>query len=199
MKLFALGLSSLVLTVTGSLSGQDRQCQASPQDVYAGSASRIICPCSVSNWKAERGSISGSGSTGILDTTGAASGPLVVSATCGSSSHILTTVIVVKSEPPLTISCVANPSNVAAGELIHLSVAGVDFNPQHKLVYQWMTEHGKLVGDLNQSTIALDTSGLGSGNYSASVTVTDPERAIGGTAYCGISFQVHASEMRPRD
>lgn len=68
-------------------------CSASPTSVQAGQSSTISCSCTspdsvpvnVAGWTASGGSISGSGNTGTLDTTGASAGPITVSATCTDS------------------------------------------------------------------------------------------------------------------
>lgn len=68
-------------------------CSASPASVQAGQSSTVSCSCTspdsvpvnVGGWTASGGSISGSGNTATLDTTGAAAGPITVSATCTDS------------------------------------------------------------------------------------------------------------------
>jgi outer membrane protein OmpA-like peptidoglycan-associated protein len=68
-------------------------CSASPTSVQAGTPATITCSCSspdnvpvtVGSWSATGGSISGEGNTGTLNTTGAAAGPITISATCTDS------------------------------------------------------------------------------------------------------------------
>lgn len=68
-------------------------CSADPSSVQAGTPSNITCTCnspdnvsvSVSGWTSSGGSISGSGNTASLNTTGASAGPITVSATCTDS------------------------------------------------------------------------------------------------------------------
>jgi len=73
-------------------------CSASPSSVMAGTPSAVTCRCSspdntpdypvqasISNWSASGGSISGSGNTATLDTTGASAGPITATATCTDS------------------------------------------------------------------------------------------------------------------
>src|SRR5262249_19878493 len=68
-------------------------CSANPTSVMTGSPSTITCSCTspdnvpvtVSNWTASGGSISGSGNSATLNTTGAAGGTLTVDATCTDS------------------------------------------------------------------------------------------------------------------
>jgi len=87
-------------------------CSANPTSVQAGATSTITCTCSspdnvpvtVGNWSASSGTISGNGNTATLNTTGASSGPITVSATCtdsrGLSSPASTTQVTVENPPP---------------------------------------------------------------------------------------------------
>jgi len=85
---------------------------ASPSDLQAGGSATITCTCTspdsvpvnVGNWTASSGSISGTGSTATLNTTGASAGPVTVSATCtdsrGLTSQASTQVTVENAPPP---------------------------------------------------------------------------------------------------
>ena len=86
-------------------------CSASPTSLQAGGSSTITCSCTspdnvpvtVGDWSATAGSISGSGSTATLNTTGASAGPITVSATCtdsrGLKSPAVTTPVTVENAP----------------------------------------------------------------------------------------------------
>ncbi|MBV9088190.1 MAG: OmpA family protein [Acidobacteriaceae bacterium] len=97
-------------------------CSANPTTVQAGTASTITCDCkspdtdpaygnvtcSISDWNASGGRISGSGNTATLDTSGAPAGPITVTAT-GTDSRGLTstataTVNVEVPPPPPQVS-----------------------------------------------------------------------------------------------
>jgi len=86
-------------------------CSASPTSVQAGTASTISCACTspdnvpvtVNGWTASGGSISGSGGTATLNTTGASAGPITVSATCTDSRDLTasaSTQVTVEVPPP---------------------------------------------------------------------------------------------------
>lgn len=86
-------------------------CSANPASVQAGTASSISCTCTspdsvpvtVAGWTASGGSISGSGNTATLDTTGASAGPITVSATCSDSRGLTasaSTQVTVEVPPP---------------------------------------------------------------------------------------------------
>jgi hypothetical protein len=86
-------------------------CSASPSSLQAGGSSTITCTCSspdsvpvtVANWTATSGTVTGDGSTGTLNTTGASPGPVTVSATCTDSRGLSTpasTQVTVENPPP---------------------------------------------------------------------------------------------------
>jgi len=86
-------------------------CSASPTSVQAGGTVNITCSCSspdnqpvtVSNWNATGGSISGSGSSATLNTTGASAGTITVSAACADPRGLSTqasTQVTVENPPP---------------------------------------------------------------------------------------------------
>lgn len=92
-------------------------CSANPATVQAGTPSTITCDCkspdnnvtvNVGDWNSSSGKISGTANTGTLDTTGAAAGPITVSAKCtdnrGLSSDGNATVTVEQPPPPPTAS-----------------------------------------------------------------------------------------------
>jgi hypothetical protein len=86
-------------------------CTASPTSVQAGTSSTITCTCTspdnvavnVSGWTASGGSISGSGNSATLNTTGASPGSITVTATCSDSRGLNSTasaVVNVEVPPP---------------------------------------------------------------------------------------------------
>ena len=88
-------------------------CLASPATLQAGMTSTIDCTCTspdnasftVGQWTASGGSISGSGNTAALDTSGASSGPITVGATCGDTRGLntpATAMVMVENPPPVS-------------------------------------------------------------------------------------------------
>jgi outer membrane protein OmpA-like peptidoglycan-associated protein len=86
-------------------------CSANPTTVQTGSPATITCTCTspdgvpvnVAAWSATGGSISGSGNTATLNTTGASAGPITVSATCTDSRGLTgpaSTTVTVENPPP---------------------------------------------------------------------------------------------------
>ena len=86
-------------------------CSASPTSLQAGGSSTITCTCTspdnvpvnITNWTASGGTISGTGNTGSLNTTGASAGTITVSATCSDTRGLNTqasTQVTVENPPP---------------------------------------------------------------------------------------------------
>jgi hypothetical protein len=86
-------------------------CSSNPSSLQAGGSSTITCTCTspdsvpvtVGNWTATSGTVSGSDSTGTLNTAGASPGPVTVSATCTDSRGLSTpasTQVTVENPPP---------------------------------------------------------------------------------------------------
>lgn len=86
-------------------------CTASPTSLQAGGTATITCTCTspdgapvnVAGWSATGGTVSGSGSTGTLNTTGASPGPITVSATCTDSRGLTansSAQVTVENPPP---------------------------------------------------------------------------------------------------
>ena len=88
-------------------------CLANPATLQAGMTSTIDCTCTspdnasftVGQWTASGGSISGSGNTAELDTSGASSGPITVGATCSDTRGLntpATAMVMVENPPPVS-------------------------------------------------------------------------------------------------
>ena len=86
-------------------------CTASPTSLQTGGTSTITCTCTspdgvpvnVAGWSATGGTVSGSGNTGTLNTTGASPGQITVSATCTDSRGLTansSTQVTVENPPP---------------------------------------------------------------------------------------------------
>ncbi len=86
-------------------------CSASPSSVQAGTSAAIGCTCTspdnvpvtVGGWTASGGSISGSGNSATLNTTGASPGAISISATCTDSRGLTastSSTVTVENPPP---------------------------------------------------------------------------------------------------
>jgi hypothetical protein len=86
-------------------------CSARPSTVQTGTSSIITCACTspdnvpvtVGGWTSSGGSISGSGNSATLNTTGASSGPITIRATCTDSRGLTASTsssVTVENPPP---------------------------------------------------------------------------------------------------
>jgi hypothetical protein len=86
-------------------------CSANPSIVQTGTPATITCTCTspdnvpvtVGGWTSSAGSISGSGSSATLNTTGASAGPITIGATCTDSRGLTastTSSVAVENPPP---------------------------------------------------------------------------------------------------
>jgi len=86
-------------------------CSANPTTVQTGSPATITCTCTspdnvpvnVSAWSASGGSVSGTGNSATLNTTGASAGPITINATCTDSRGLTgqgSTTVTVENPPP---------------------------------------------------------------------------------------------------
>jgi len=89
---------------------------------------------------------------------------------------------------PVAASCSIDHTEVMVGEPLHVTVAGSNFNPKHKLTYAWTSTGGKIQG--TDTTASIDTVGANPGDYTATATVTDPKEKNNNTASCSSKFTV---------
>jgi len=95
-----------------------------------------------------------------------------------------------KVTPPRA-ACSVQPSEVFAGEPVSASAEGSNFNPKRTVTYRW-SGSGVKPGETGSST-QLDTSGLQSGSYEATASLSDGSAE--GVASCSARFTV--KEARP--
>ena len=129
------------------------------------------------SWSASSGTISGTGSTATLDTSGAAAGTITVICRVaddqGRSASATTTVILNApvSTPP-TVSCSVNPSTVTLGGSV--TVTATASSPEGRpLTYSWGASSGTISG--TGTTATLDTSGAAAGTITVICRVADDQ------------------------
>jgi outer membrane protein OmpA-like peptidoglycan-associated protein len=78
-------------------------------------------------------------------------------------------------KPPVapTGTCSLQPTAVMAGEPVTATMNTQNFNPKHKIAYDWNTTGGKLTP--KDQTATVDTTGLAPGSYTVGATATDPK------------------------
>jgi len=86
-------------------------CSASPTSLQAGTAATVTCTCTspdnvpvtIGGWSASSGSVSGSGNSATLNTTGASPGNITINATCTDSRGLTASTsssVTVENPPP---------------------------------------------------------------------------------------------------
>jgi outer membrane protein OmpA-like peptidoglycan-associated protein len=89
-------------------------------------------------------------------------------------------------EVPVSATCSVDRSEVWMGEPVRASVTPHNFNPKHRLNYEWTTNGGKVEG--TGDAVTINTTGVAEGqSYNASVHVTDPKNKKA-VASCQTSF-----------
>ena len=92
----------------------------------------------------------------------------------------------VGEELPVSATCSVDKSEVWAGEPVKATVAPHNFNPKHKLTYDWTTNGGKVEG--SGESVTINTTGVAEGqSYNVSAHVTDPHNKKAVTS-CQTSF-----------
>jgi hypothetical protein len=108
----------------------------------------------------------------------------------GQSADCTATFVVKPYEPP-TVSCVANPSTVNAGDSSTITATGV--SPQNRpLTYSYQASAGTISG--TGTTATLSTTGAPAGDITVTATATDDK---GQTATCTATVTVAAPAAAP--
>src|SRR5215471_17220844 len=92
----------------------------------------------------------------------------------------------VGEELPVSATCSVDKSEVWAGEPVKATVKPNNFNPKHKLTYDWTTNGGKVEG--SGESVTINTTGVAEGqSYNVSAHITDPKNKKA-VASCQTSF-----------
>lgn len=179
-------------------------CSASPSEVYPGDPITVTGNAQNLNpkktatytWTTTGGKISGTSSTGNVDTTNLNPGTYTVTGhvtegdKAGQSADCNATFTVKQFEPP-TISCSANPSAVNPGESSTITAQGV--SPQNRpLTYSYSASSGQVSG--SNTTATLNTTGVAPGVVTVTCNVSDDK---GQTASGTTSVTINAPAPPP--
>jgi outer membrane protein OmpA-like peptidoglycan-associated protein/opacity protein-like surface antigen len=96
---------------------------------------------------------------------------------------------------PVAASCKVQPTEIMAGEPVTADITASNFNPKHKVNYDWKTTGGKITG--KETTANIDTAGLAPGPYTVTGTATDAKAKTNNTASCTASFTVKEPPKHP--
>ena len=90
--------------------------------------------------------------------------------------------------PPVMYSCTASPSPAFPGDPVTVTGTATNLNPKKTATYSWTGNEGvKVTGD--NTTGAVDTSGLAPGNYTVTGHVSEGQKA-GQFADCTANFTI---------
>jgi outer membrane protein OmpA-like peptidoglycan-associated protein len=158
-------------------------CSATPSAVFPGEPVTVTGTASNVNpkktatytWSGQGVTVSGTSSTGTVDTASLAPGSYTVTghvtegAKAGESADCTSQFSVKPYEPP-TVSCVANPSDVKPGDSSTITAQGV--SPQNRpLTYSYTASSGTVSG--SGTTATLSTTGAPAGTITVTCNVAD--------------------------
>jgi len=155
-------------------------CSASPTDFLAGAP--VTATMSTQNfnpkhtitykWSSTGGKVSGTGTTGTVDTTGLASGSYSVTGTATDAKEKKNNVascsasFTVKQPLPPVVSCSASPTTLAIGQPSTITISASD--PQGwPMTYAWSATGGQLSGSGTSATLTATSADAGN-----SITIT---------------------------
>jgi hypothetical protein len=157
-------------------------CSASPTEVYAGDPVSATISTQYFNpkhtltysWASTGGHVSGTGTTGSVDTTGLQPGSYTVTGTATdakekkNNSASCSAGFSIKARPnyPPTASCSANPSSIAINQAATVSITAN--SPENRpLTYSWTSTGGQLSGTGTSATVVATNADAGN-----TITVT---------------------------
>ena len=177
-------------------------CSASPSEVWSGDP--VTATINTQNfnpkhtvtykWSSSGAKISGTGTTGSIDTSGLAPGTYSVSGTATDAKEkknntaSCSASFTVKQPQPPTASCSANPTTIAIGEPSTVTMTATD--PQGwPLTYTWTNRGGQMTGSGTSVTVTATNADAGN---SIAVTGTATDARANLTASCTASVNVPA-------
>jgi hypothetical protein len=174
-------------------------CTADPVSVFPGDPVKITGTTlnlnpklkAVYSWTGKGLTVSGTGQTATVDTTGLAAGEYVVNGKVAEGPKpkqqaFCTAPFTVKGFEPPTISCSANPSTAASGTDVNISTSGG--SPQNRpLTYSYSATAGQVTS--TGPTAKLTTAGLSPSTITVTCNVVDD---LGQTATTTTTVQITA-------
>jgi len=157
-------------------------CLASPTEVYAGDPVTVMISTQYFNpkhpltyrWNSTGGRVSGTGTTGNVDTTGLQPGSYTVTGTATdgkekrNNSASCSAGFTIKARPnyPPTASCSASPSSIAINQAATVTITAS--SPENRpLTYSWTSTGGQLSGSGTSATVTATNADAGN-----TITVT---------------------------
>ena len=188
--IFNTAMTGLVAGVSYSFGGKPAvpptaSCSVSPAEIWAGDPATATINTQNFNpkhtityaWTASGGKVSGTSTTGNVDTTGLAPGSYTVKGTATDEKEKKNNVasceasFTVKQPHPPVADCSASPNTVKAAEASSLTV-NASSPDNFPLTYAWSASSGHVNG--TGASVSLDTTGAPEGApITATATVTD--------------------------
>ncbi len=178
-------------------------CSVSPTEIYAGDPVTATINAQNFNpkhtisyaWTTSGGKISGTGTTGNVDTTSLEPGSYTVKGTATDEKEKKNNIasceasFTVKAKPmnPPQVSCSASPSMVKSGDPSTITASASSPDNAQITGYAYQASAGRISG--MGTTATLDTTGAQSGAISVTVTATDA-RNLTGTGNCSVGVEV---------
>ena len=183
-------------------------CSISPTEIWAGTP--VAATISTQNfnpkhtisykWSTSGGKISGTSTTGNVDTAGLAPGSYTVTGTATDEKEKKNNVatcnasFTVRQPRPPEVSCSANPTTVQAGTPSTVTASGSSPDPGVTISsYAYQASAGTISG--TGTTATLDSTGAPAGPINVTVTATD-SRGLTGT--CTTTVTVEAPPPAPQ-
>ena len=160
-------------------------CSAAPTEIWSGGPVTATIATQNFNpkhtvtysWSSSGGKVSGTGTTGNIDTTGLAPGNYTVSATATDAKEKKNNVascsapFTVKQPRPPTATCSASPQTIKPGDSFTLTVAAESLD-NSSLSYSYTTSAGNINGTGNSATETTSAANAGS-TITATASVVD--------------------------
>jgi len=152
------------------------------------------------SWSTSGGKVTGSGSTVVFDSAGAAPGTYAVTAKvsdkAGDQAMCSANVVVEAAPKPNrnpTVSCSADRNSLIEGEStgVHASASDPDGDP---LTYSWSASAGHVPG--SGADVTFDSTGVPAGTTGTVTVVVSDGR--GGSATCASPIQVNPAPPKPK-
>jgi hypothetical protein len=159
-------------------------CSVNPSSVFAGETIAVSgtavnlnpAKAPVYTWTADGGTVTGTSSTGSIDTKNLAPGTYTLKGHVSegdkaSDNADCTASYVVKAIEPPTVSCTANPSSVNSGDPSTITAVGI--SPQDlSLTYSYSSSSGSISGSGTTATL-ITTGGVPAGPITVNCNLVD--------------------------
>ncbi|MBB6147305.1 outer membrane protein OmpA-like peptidoglycan-associated protein/opacity protein-like surface antigen [Silvibacterium bohemicum] len=175
-------------------------CSTDNKTIYAGSGDVVLVRAQANDpdndhlsyaWTANGGTLDGTGPEARWNSSGTVPGTytihlLVDDGKGGTGDCSADVEVAPRPNRAPVISCIADRDSVNASEVVLITATASDAD-NDSLTFSWSASSGKIVG--SGSSVKLDTTGLASGRYTVTGSVSDGR---GGTADCSVNIDIQS-------